>query len=460
MIQYIYDNLNYEEPFVLTYIGTSLFFVYIPGWFILSWFGLVKNPRFRQFPYSTVEECWETHYEMVAIDERVESSYEGSFDDQEEGTIEGGERGMDHGPGYRRDGYIDSDEGGGEEEGSSKKDRKVSDEEERESFNSGLSGISDDINSIMSPIILEHHDIRIREGVSASGALRSKATMSDHDLTKLSTDEGAYEPPTHIMSHLGTMRVSLIVCPLWFLANWSYNQSLSMTSVTSSTIISTTSSLFSFILSVIFTGEKFTGLKLFGVLFCMGGTVMITLSDGDDGSKPTHELMGDLVALFSSIAYSAYTVVIKRFVPNDDVIAMPLLLGYLGLFNVILLAPVLLLITVISRGAIFNHFTPNVFGLICAEGIFDDVLSDYLWARAVVLTTPTIATVGLSLTIPLAFITDAIFHGIYPTPLSSLGAFAVVAGFVLVNVGDGSCEMRCKYLMNNIGRMTKKCCGI
>ena len=36
----------------------------------------------------------------------------------------------------------------------------------------------------------------------------------------------------------------------------------------------------------------------------------------------------------------------------------------------------------------------------------NNVLSDYLWARAVVLTTPTVATVGLSLTIPLAFISD------------------------------------------------------
>ena len=36
----------------------------------------------------------------------------------------------------------------------------------------------------------------------------------------------------------------------------------------------------------------------------------------------------------------------------------------------------------------------------------NNVLSDYLWARAVVLTTPTVATVGLSLTIPLAFVSD------------------------------------------------------
>ena len=30
----------------------------------------------------------------------------------------------------------------------------------------------------------------------------------------------------------------------------------------------------------------------------------------------------------------------------------------------------------------------------CAKGLFDNVLSDYLWARAVLLTSPTVASVG------------------------------------------------------------------
>ena len=33
------------------------------------------------------------------------------------------------------------------------------------------------------------------------------------------------------------------------------------------------------------------------------------------------------------------------------------------------------------------------------KGLFDNVLSDYFWARAVVLTSATVATVGLGLTI-------------------------------------------------------------
>jgi solute carrier family 35 protein F5 len=63
--------------------------------------------------------------------------------------------------------------------------------------------------------------------------------------------------------------------------------------------------------------------------------------------------------------------------------------------------------------------------------------SDYLWLRAVVLTNATVATVGLGLTIPLAFISDLVMK--QPnvlTPSSVCGALTVLVGFVLVNIGN------------------------
>ena len=51
--------------------------------------------------------------------------------------------------------------------------------------------------------------------------------------------------------------------------------------------------------------------------------------------------------------------------------------------------------------------TPRVFAWACAKGLFDNVLSDYLWARAVLLTSPTVASVGLSMQIPMAAFVEA-----------------------------------------------------
>lgn len=256
-----------------------------------------------------------------------------------------------------------------------------------------------------------------------------------------------------MLSHYGTARVSLLVCPLWFLANWTYYQSLAMTSVTSSTIIATTSTLFSFVLSVFFIGEKFTLVKLLGVVLCMMGTVLVTLDDegsddddNNDGGVGEH-VAGDLVALFSAVMYSCYTVVIRMKVPDDDAVAMPLMFGYLGLINAACLGPVLVVVALVFNRGIFHHFSGEVFGLISALGIVNNVLSDYLWARAVILTTPTIATVGLSLTIPLAFISDAVFNHISPSLLSGFGALLVVLGFVFVNIGDGDFRKRARHLM-------------
>jgi hypothetical protein len=72
------------------------------------------------------------------------------------------------------------------------------------------------------------------------------------------------------------------------------------------------------------------------------------------------------------------------------------------------------------------------------SSLFDDVIADYIWARAVLLTSPTTATVGLSLTIPLAIVTDlfsGMANGSKVTWISILGGLCVLIGFILVNVG-------------------------
>jgi len=67
-------------------------------------------------------------------------------------------------------------------------------------------------------------------------------------------------------------------------------------------------------------------------------------------------------------------------------------------------------------------------------GFFDSVVSDYLWARSVILTSPTIATLGLTITIPLGLGSDYLLFRKVPTLLSLAGAFLVGIGFIVVNL--------------------------
>ena len=57
--------------------------------------------------------------------------------------------------------------------------------------------------------------------------------------------------------------------------------------------------------------------------------------------------------------------------------------------------------------------TPNLqtFGYILLNGLIGTALSDYLWLLSVLLTSPVVATLGLSLTIPVSMVCDFIIHG-------------------------------------------------
>lgn len=84
-------------------------------------------------------------------------------------------------------------------------------------------------------------------------------------------------------------------------------------------------------------------------------------------------------------------------------------------------------------------------------GIFNNVISDLLWAKSIVLTSPTVslacnlvvcanhfkflwqvATVGLSITIPLAMMSDYLLFNDIPSSMSFTGASLVLLGFFFV----------------------------
>ncbi|KAF9669754.1 hypothetical protein SADUNF_Sadunf14G0140400 [Salix dunnii] len=233
-------------------------------------------------------------------------------------------------------------------------------------------------------------------------------------------------------------KVSLLICPFWFLAQLTFNLSLKYTSVTSNTILSSVSSLFTFVVSLVFLGEKFTWVKLLSVLFCMTGTIIVSLGDTETGlsanfSKP---LLGDILALVSAGLYAVYITLIRMKLPDNDGksghASMAQFLGYLGLFNLVIFLPVALILDLTNQEP-FCKLTWKQFGLIVGKGLLDNVLSDYLWAKAVLLTTTTVATAGLSIQVPLAAIVDSLI-GNAPRLMDGLGALAVLIGFVGINI--------------------------
>ncbi|CAK4667464.1 hypothetical protein LEN26_019757 [Aphanomyces euteiches] len=236
-----------------------------------------------------------------------------------------------------------------------------------------------------------------------------------------------------------TLWVSAIVAPLWFIANCAYNFSLNQTSVTSSTIISSTSSMFTFALSVVFLGERFSWLKILGVAFCMAGNIFTVLQDSSSGTSDS--FFGDATALVSAFMYAVYTSTMRKYIADDSRMSLCLFFGLLGLLNFVCLLPIVLILHATHIESL-QTLTWEILGLLTLKGLFDNVLSDYLWALAMLYTTPTVATIGLSLTVPFAILSDAIFHAVPPSVVVCFASIFVIAGFVLINVSSSHDEKK------------------
>lgn len=240
-----------------------------------------------------------------------------------------------------------------------------------------------------------------------------------------------------IWTHTQHFWAAAPVAPVWFVANWAYNAALGDTSIASSTVLASMCSVFSLALAVAVGDEKLSCNKVLGCTLGISGTLLTALHDFNthDGEADAcaeeckMALRGDLLALFAAFGFSINAVQLRVICPkNEDLYSMQLLLGYVGLVNFVVLSPYA-----------FYHLageldmTLFVFGLVLVRGLFDYVISDFLHFRAVVLTNATVASVGLGLTIPMAFFADYFIGASHiVSPEALLGATAVMVSFVVV----------------------------
>jgi len=120
--------------------------------------------------------------------------------------------------------------------------------------------------------------------------------------------------------------------------------------------------------------------------------------------------------------------------------AVALFFGYVGAFTALALAPL------VAAAALLGRLAPApvpraALGLVAAEGLLDYVLADYLWARAVMLLGPTVASLGLSIQIPIAAVADTLVHGRRSIPpvaawMARGGTAMILLGFAGINLAS------------------------
>lgn len=129
---------------------------------------------------------------------------------------------------------------------------------------------------------------------------------------------------------------------------------LQYTTVGSTTILTSTSGVWTLVFGACLRVEKFTVRKFMGVIASLIGIILISRVDlskpdtedaADQGSgnfphKTAAEIaLGDAMAAFSSVMYGVYTIVMKKQVGDESRVNMPLFFGLVGFFNLIMMWP-------------------------------------------------------------------------------------------------------------------------
>ncbi|KZT30506.1 hypothetical protein NEOLEDRAFT_1053087 [Neolentinus lepideus HHB14362 ss-1] len=254
-----------------------------------------------------------------------------------------------------------------------------------------------------------------------------------------------------------TAQLAFAFCFIWFIANWSVNASLNLTSVASATILSSTSGFFTLGIGRIFHVEKLTMAKVAAVLTSFAGVILVTVSDssqplppGSDPVDPTFitvltkniskPIFGDVLALMSAVFYALYVILLKVRIGSESRIDMQQFFGFVGLFNIVSCWPLglILHLTGVERFELPGTHKAIAALLINASEIMAITWSsDYIYVLAMLKTTPLVVTVGLSLTIPLAVIGDFFLN----KPAKGqviIGALLVIVSFIVVGFVDES----------------------
>ncbi|KAJ1732266.1 hypothetical protein LPJ61_002129 [Coemansia biformis] len=245
-------------------------------------------------------------------------------------------------------------------------------------------------------------------------------------------------PPLPRLTVRETVRLGLEFGAIWFAANVTQNASLAYTSVASSSILCSTSGLFTLLIGAAAGVERFTALRLGAVLASALGVYCVmefgSREAGAGAAARPLAWVGDMLALLSAALYGCYVTLLKRRIGDESRLNTPLFFGSVGAANVVLLWPVLVLLHATGIETFQLPPSRGVWAMVLVNALVGTFLSDYLWLLAMLMTSPLIVTLGLSLTIPLSMAGDVLLKGLDVAPPYYAGALLVLAAFVAANL--------------------------
>ncbi|KAF2902239.1 hypothetical protein ILUMI_03956 [Ignelater luminosus] len=375
LTKYIYHNEAFEKPFFSTYIKTSMFTLYLLGFcFWPPWRDYCNKPA---------------NYMFIDPNQEDENFYADSITSLSNPT------------------YVPV---------------KTPDREHLDRS----SGTESDDSSIRSVRFNKLAEVRHMSESEAAEALLARLSYQASVRAGELARRAATKLPIYKVA-----KISFIFCLLWFLANYAYQLALAKTEAGMVNLLSSSSSLFTLLLSAVFPSnqsDRFTLSKLVAVSMSICGLILVSLSDLNIES---HIPMGAILSLLSAFSYAAYLVFLRRKVDHEDKMDIPLFFGFVGLFNLILLWPLFFFLHY-SNWENFEWPTKHQWLYLLLNGLIGTVVSEALWLWGCFLTSSLIATVAISLTIPMTMLADVILKKVSYPCLFYAGTIPILLAFFSV----------------------------
>lgn len=232
-----------------------------------------------------------------------------------------------------------------------------------------------------------------------------------------------------------TAKLSFLFFVLWFASNLLNNASYYYTSVQSATIISCSSSFFTLLIGAYLGVEKMSVVKLVPLLLTAAGIIVITSQDSRSASAPPRALLGNMLSVGSAFLYGVHTTLLKRQVGLELNLNTKLFFGFVGVFTLFGLWPFVILLDYFNIEPFSLPSSSKVWILLALNGVAI-MVSDFCWVLSMLMTSPLVVSVGLSATIPLSILGEAVLYHRNVSFVYLLGASLVGYSFWVVNQSE------------------------